>query len=119
MLTRLTWKTLQNTYTYPIRILFCLVWNLGIRILFYELPDGWLRTNNRHVPKYFCVTCHYHYRDEEIRGGRADMICSVCDKAKSQAKGWLALRNLYSTTFETRKSVNSRLHNFEAFSEGS
>lgn len=47
------------------------------------------------------------------------MICSVYDKAKSQAKGWLTLRSLYSTTFETRKSVNSRLHNFEAFSEGS
>lgn len=83
----------------------------------YEFPGGWLRTYNRHVPKYLCVTCHY--RDEEIRGGRADMICSVYDKAKSQAKGWLTLRNLYSTTFETRKSVNSRLHNFEAFSEGS
>lgn len=38
-------------------------------------------------------------RDEGIRGWRADMVCSLYDGAKSQVKGWLTLRILYSTAF--------------------
>lgn len=62
-------------------------------------PYSQLRTYNIHVPKYLCVTCYYHHRDEGIRGWRADMICSLYDGAKSQVKGWLTLRILYSTAF--------------------